>query len=289
MNPYLQMIGAALATSSSGVFIKLLELPPHVIAFFRLALPTILLGLYITPQTWFRGKRNYKPMMIASIINALRLYIYFWGFGYTSVANASIMLNTIPTFSTILGIAYLKEKVSAKHYGLLLLSFIGVVIVYSTKGLSFSDRDVIGMSAILFSSFLWAIAMMVIKKELPKFSQPETLFYQNIVGAIVFLPFFVSYMPYLDTIHFGGAVLYAFIVAILGFGLMFSSLRHLPLSTGTLLGSIEVVFSIAWAIIFLHETITAPIISGGLCIGIASYALTKRNKNNITSRILLEE
>ena len=49
-------------------------------------------------------------MLIASSINAARMFLYFIGFTYASIANAVIVLYTWPIFATLLGLMFLKEK-----------------------------------------------------------------------------------------------------------------------------------------------------------------------------------
>lgn len=47
LNPYLAIIIAATIGGSSGVFIKLLDLPATTITFFRMAVPVIVLLAYL--------------------------------------------------------------------------------------------------------------------------------------------------------------------------------------------------------------------------------------------------
>ena len=46
MNPYLEVILAAVIWGSSGVFVKLINLNPFVISFFRTAIPMLVLSVY---------------------------------------------------------------------------------------------------------------------------------------------------------------------------------------------------------------------------------------------------
>ena len=62
---------------SSGVFVKHLDIPATSIAFIRTTIPTLVMGALMLIQgiAFFRG--NYKLMLGASLLNALRLFFLF--------------------------------------------------------------------------------------------------------------------------------------------------------------------------------------------------------------------
>ncbi len=266
MNPHLEVMLAAVIWGSAGAFVKYLQLPPTTMAFFRLAIPTIILFLYfqIKKTNVFRG--NPKPLLAASAINAVRMFFYFVGFTYASIGNAVIMLYTWPIFTTLLAITYLKEKISRRQAALLLISFTGIILMYLNKQIAFSDKDFIGMTSMLICAAMTAVTMVIFKKELEKYTRFETTFYQTLVGGFVFLPFLFINQP-LPTLHQSAvASIYAILIGIVGFSLFFSALKKIKASTASTLSYIEVVSGVALGILLFKETLSWNMIAGGLLI-----------------------
>lgn len=275
LNPYLEVLLAAAIWGSAGIFVKSMTCEPVVISFFRLATPPIFLFFYslITQKRLFTGVS--KQMWLASLLNALRLYLYVIGFSMTAIGNVVIILYTWPIFATILSIVFLKEKVRLKTVVLLFTAFVGILLVFIDKDFSFADRDFVAMLAVLVSAFLSALTVVMLKKELDTYSSVQTVFYQNVIGGVVFLPFLIIHAPVSlsDTII---GVSYGITIGIAGFALFFSALKKISPSKAFILTYFEVVSAIAFGIFFFQEIISKNVIAGGAMI-ILSVILIKRN------------
>ncbi len=274
-NPYFEIILAGIIWGLSGVFVKILPLPATTITFFRLAIPTIILLIYLRIKKTPIFTGNNKPLLIASTLNAVRVFLYTIGFIFTTIGNGVIILYTWPIFTTILSIFYLKEKVQKKTFLLLFIAFIGIIVIYSNHRFSFSNKDFIGMTAMLLSSLIYTITIIIFKKELPKYTPIETIFYQNVVGAIIFLPFLFFNKPFPTLPQASIGIIYGIIIGIIGFILFFAGLKKLKTSTASSLTYIEVVSAIIFGIIIFKETLTWNMIAGGLLI-ITSTILIKK-------------
>ena|GEM_PF-4714034 len=78
INPYREVIFASVIFGMTGIFVKYLDLPATSVAFFRLAVPTILVGIRMFyNQKVFWRKGDVKTLLILSVLNALRMYLYF--------------------------------------------------------------------------------------------------------------------------------------------------------------------------------------------------------------------
>ncbi len=277
LNPYLAIIIAATIGGSSGVFIKLLDLPATSITFFRMAVPVVVLLVYLKYKgtIFFRG--NYRIMMLASVLNATRMFFFFVGYLYTSIGNAVIILFTWPIFGSLFSAIFLKEKISVRTATLIGLAFMGIVIMYSEKEISFGNEDFIGMAAMLFSAILFSITAVIFKKELVNYSRTETIFYQNLVGAFVFLPFLFINTPLPTALQAGVASLYGFLIGIVAFVLFFFALRRLKMSHYALFTYWEVIAAIFFGVVFFQEAITLNMILGGGLI-LATGILLKKQK-----------
>ncbi|MEK6901746.1 MAG: DMT family transporter [Nanoarchaeota archaeon] len=275
LNPYLAIIFAATIGGSSGVFIKLLNLTSTSITFFRVFIPVILLLAYFSWKKIKLFQGNYKIMLIASGLNAARMFLYFFAYLYTSIGNAVIILFTWPIFATIFSAVFLKEKVSKKTASLIGVAFLGIIIMYMNKEISFGNKDFIGTAAMLLSAIIFSITAVIFKKELKNYTKTETIFYQNLVGAIVFLPFIFINKPIPTIAQTGVASLYGFLVGIVAFLLFFFALKKLKMSHYSLFTYWEVPAALIFSAIFFKEVITLNMIIGGGFILVAGLLLRK--------------
>ncbi|MFH1275521.1 MAG: DMT family transporter [Candidatus Woesearchaeota archaeon] len=277
LNPYLAVIIAATLGATGGVFAKLLNLPSTSITFFRVIVPTLILIGYFSFKKINPFHGNYKLMFLSSGLNAIRMFLYFVAYLYTSIGNAVILLFTWPIFATIFGIIFLKEKVSLRTACLIGLAFVGIILMYINKEFSFGDKDFIGMAAMLISAILYSLTAIIFKKEIQNYSKTETIFYQNLIGAIVFLPFiFINPLPSLNQTMM--ASFYGFLVGIGAFTLFFFALKKLKMSHYSLFGYWEVIAALIFSFIFFNEVITWNVLFGGSLIIISGLLLRKDKK-----------
>lgn len=275
IKPYFEVLLAAAIWGSSGVFVKSMACEPVVITFFRLAIPPIFLIIYsvIAGKKLFRNIS--KEMWIASFLNALGVYLFILAFSMTAIGNVTIILYTWPIFATILSIIFLKEKAKRRTLVLLTAAFVGILLVFIDKDFSFSDQDFVAMLAVLAAAFLSAIAVVMFKKGLETYSPVQTVFYQNMIGGVVYLPFLIIHapIPLKDSII---GISYGMIIGVVACLLFFSALRTIAPSKAFTLTYFEVVIAIILGRVFFNETLPLNAIVGGLII-ISSIVLLKRN------------
>ena len=275
-SPYLWVLMAILIMGSSGAFIKFIDLPPTVLSFFRLAVPAGLLFIYFRVKKVNLFRYPVGIMLLGSLLNAVRIFLFVFGFTYTSIANAVIILNSWPVFTNIFSILFLGEKVPKRNLWLLGLPMIGILLLFINQSFSLENEDFIGMSAMLLSAMLYSITIIIFKRESPKYSGYETTFFQNLVGAFIFLPFLWFGAPVLTLPKISLGIIYAFLVGILAFGLYFSALRKIKASTISFMSYLEVVVATTFGILLFDEVLTWNIITGGSLIILSTILLKKQ-------------
>ena len=273
--PYLKIILAALIWGSSGAFIKYVDLHPVVLTFFRVAVPVLLIGLFTNWKDVKTISLGSRILIIASSLNVIRLILYFIGFLNAPIGNAVIILYTWPVFAVLLSRFYLYEPLPVKNILLLIVAMTGIVFIHLDKRISFDNEVFIGTTAMLLSAFVYAVTVVLYKKESPKYSNWSIVFHQNFIGAVVFTVIFLFFPEKPNLEENMIAVLYAFLVGVIGYGLFFSALKEIKASTASVMAYIEVISAVLFGVYLFNETLTWNVVIGGLLIIGTSFLLKK--------------
>lgn len=276
-NPYAEAIIAGLMWSASSVTVKLLHLPPETFAFFRSAVPVVLLLCYFWYAKIHFLHGNLKIMGVASLLNAVRIYLFMLGFLYCDISSGIILLFTWPAFAALYAALFLKEKTSIKKAGLIALAFFGMVFIYADTTLSFSASELFGMAALTLNSAVYAVTVIIYKKEIHNYSGWETIFYQNVLAAIIFAPFlFIHPAPAVwQTVS---ATAYGAVVGLIAFGFFFSALKKLDTATVSMLVYTEAVGAVILAMLLFDEKLTWTMLVGAAMIVTANVVLIRFKK-----------
>ena len=142
--------------------VKYLSKEVHIfeIAFFRCALVIFVLAPIIFQQgrSIFKTKQP-KMQFLRITTNSVAMLCFFYGISTTPLAQLTTLGFTVPIFATILAVTFMKEKIRLRRTAALIIGFIGTIIVMRP------DISIeLGALLIIFSSFLWSICLIFIKK-----------------------------------------------------------------------------------------------------------------------------
>ena len=275
-NPYFEVIIAAIIWGTNGVFVKLLSLPSTTIAFFRLAIPTIILLIYFQlKKVKFFTAENKLLMFFASFLFGIKTILMMLGFQFSPLGTAVIVIYTWPIFATIFSAIILKEKIVKRNIYLLVLIFIGIIFIFFNQNISFENFEFLGLIFMLIAAILQALVIVVFKKQSDKNSKYETIFYQNVVGFLMFLPFIFFIKPIPTLLQTGIGIIYGTLIGLIGFIFFFSALKKIKASTASHLTYVEVVSAVIFGVIIFKELLTWNIMIGGLLIVTSIYLLKR--------------
>ena len=175
---------------------------PITIVFLRLVIAVILLSTYLAYTRKFVKikKKDYKLFFMLAFFEP---FIYFlgesYGLTYVSATVCSVLISTIPVFAAIGARILFRERLSFLNYSGIFLSFIGVVIFVMNKegGLSYNPKGI----ALIFVAVFAAVGYnLTLSKLVDNYSPIYIVNVQNILGAIFFLPLFLTMelKPFLD-------------------------------------------------------------------------------------------
>ncbi len=121
-------------------------------------------------------------------------FLYFigesFGLTYVSATVCSVLISTIPVFATIGAWLIFREKLRRINYAGIVLSFAGVLvfILNSNGSISFNPKGL----ALLMMAVLSAVGYnLTLSRLVRKYSPVYIVNVQNVIGAALFLPFFM--------------------------------------------------------------------------------------------------
>jgi len=134
-------------------------------------------------------KRKHLPALV--LLAFFEPFLYFIGetSGLNKVdpASTAVIISTIPLFTPLAAFYFLKEKVTAWNIAGIVLSLIGIAVMVLDHQLNIQ----ISVEGLLFLTLavVAAIGYSVVIKRLPgNYSVFTIIFYQNAIGAILFIP-----------------------------------------------------------------------------------------------------
>lgn len=268
----------AMIAGTNGIFIKqMTSMSTGLIAWFRTLIPVLFLLPAVGRKKELHLKGNYKNMLLASLINAARMYLYLTAYKLTSIGNAVVLFYSYPLFVTAIESLYYKKSIHRKQFFFLILAFAGIIFTYLGKPFSFESHDFIGMMAAVGAAIGYALTVIIFKKESSNYSQNQMIIYQNIAGAIVFLPFLTSF-PSAESGDMGIGLVYGIVIGVLVFKMFFFGLKFLPAATATSLMYLEVVSAVLLGYFLLGEVLTWNSWLGGTCILVSSFYISRINR-----------
>ncbi len=261
--------------------------------FIRLVLSSILLyGVWLI---WFRAnlpKRADMPGFFASAFFSPFCYFIGESLGLKEVSStiAAVIIAMIPVFSPVVAWFTLKERLKPMNIIGLLVSFAGVIIMLVRKDLSL-NASVKGI-LLLFFAVGSALAYSVIVRKLSQKYTPLTIVvFQNSIGALYFLPWFliVDYQAFIavkpDARLIYSLLLLVIFASSLAFILFTSVIKAVGVSRANIYSNLIPVFTGIFSFFILHESFTVAKILGmlivisGVVLAQAGNLTTVSNKN----------
>ena len=249
--------------------VKYLSKEVHIfeIAFFRCALVIFVLAPIIFQQ----GKKIFttkqpKVQFLRITTNSVAMLCFFYGISTTPLAQLTTLGFTVPIFATILAVIFMKEKIRLRRTTALIVGFIGTIIVMRP------DISIeLGALLIIFSSFLWSICLIFIKK----LTQTDSAVTISLYFGIGMIPAtFALALPVLEMIDLRQFIILIFIAVT---GTLAQTIMNLALEKGELALLLPFDFlRLIWSVLigyalFSEEPTITLWLGGFLIIGSTTY------------------
>lgn len=285
LKTYIALILAMIAWALSFVWFKV-ALPiygPLTIVFFRLIISAALLFvvLKLTKKFIVPDKKLLKMFLLLAFFEP---FLYFlgesYGLKYLSSTMAAVIIATIPLLAPIPARIFHNEHPSGNFFTGATISLIGVVLVAFQPGLTVSGIG-IGLE---FLAVMAALGYSTVLKKMPD-SVPilTIIFYQNLIGAIYFLPLWLIFeakttltTPF-DLEAFTAIVELAIVASVVAFFLFTYGIRRIGMSRANVFVNAIPGFTAVFAWLILGDALTLHKI-GGLVLLTLGLWLAQRKR-----------
>lgn len=289
-------VGAALLSmifwSFSFVWIKIVyeAYGPLTTILFRLLISSGLMLIFTTLSRKLQKIRT-GDLKLFILMAFFEPFLYFmgesYGLKYVSSTVASVIVATIPLFSPIAAWYFYKEKLSRTNLYGLVITFLGVSLVVLDTSFNFTASP-LGIS-LEFLAVMGAIGYASILKGIShRYNTFSIITYQNLIGAIFFLPFWLGFeMKDLIQVDFNAVAFFAIIklaifASTFSFILFTYSVRNLGINRSNIFINIipVCVAILAWFILGdqlnFHQMIGIAIVISGLFLAQINWKRFKK-------------
>ena len=265
--------------STSGVLGRYIKLSPPLTIWYRSLFAILLLGTFCLLKKYsfkIDWKNNGKAILLSGLFMALHWVTYFFALKWSNVTIGMLSLFTYPIFTILLEPFFVKTKLQSIHiiFGLIIL--IGVYLL--VPAFDIRNTETQGLIIGVFSAIVYALRNLILKSNSNMANGSIQMFYQMGVVLLILLPVLwiypqekiVSQLPYL--LILGG------VTTALGHTLFLTSFFHFRISTASILSSVQPIFGVILAVIFLHEIPNLKSLIGGLLILTTVVLESQRSK-----------
>lgn len=258
---------ATIFISTSGVLGRYISLPPALTIWWRCLLATVFIGLFI----WYKGyafkiqsRKDSKYLLLSGVFLGVHWVTYFYALHLSNVAIALLSLFTFPVITALLEPLFLKIKRNKMH--LFLGGIVLVGIYFLTPEFDLENNYTLGVVMGLFSSLFYALRNILIKKHLHHINASKVMFYQMASVVLILIPVLNYYPMQPTTEHWIALGTLAFITTAVGHTLFINSFKHFSVSTVSIMSSIQPIYGILFAMLFLNEIPASKTMIGGILI-----------------------
>lgn len=188
----LDMLTANLLFSFIGVCVVESQGSAYEAAFFRCLFAVLSLGLYVLVQRDFR-KQDFRGtrlglMVLGGILMAVTWWLLFSAYEMTSISVATLMFNTQPFFTLIIGSLVFRETLTAKNVLWTLVAFAGIVLISGVDSLDGEDATYLQGALFAVASAIFYGVTSLISKGIKDVKPHVQVMVQVFVAGLVLAP-----------------------------------------------------------------------------------------------------
>ncbi|MDR3139821.1 MAG: DMT family transporter [Treponema sp.] len=257
----------AVLWSTSGLFIKLIDWHPFVIAGFR----SFLSALFLLAIRFFFLRQKKSPrkqplyMLMGGIMYAATMIGFVYANKLTTSANAILLQYGAPVWAALLGWFFVKEKPHWEHWFALVLVIGGLLLFFKD---SLSGGSPLGNGIAVLSGIFFGAHSVALRKQ--KEGNPmDSMIAAHIICAAASVPFVFTAFPVITGKSLAAILFMGFIQIGLASFLFSYGIKRISAIQAMLTAMIEPILNPVWVFAVTGEKPSPSALLGGSIIILA--------------------
>lgn len=240
--------------STSGVLGRYIDLSPEAIILFRAIFAGIFIYIFCRIKKInlkIVTKKDRHSFAVSGFFMAAHWVTYFYALKLSNVAIGMLSMFTFPVITALLEPFFTKEKLNLSHVFLAFLVLIGVYML--VPEFSTENDQLKGILFGIFSALCYSLRNLTLKKHVKDYNGSMLMLHQMIIVSVLLFPvLFFSDFSNLES-QLPLLLLVALLTTAIGHTMLVNSLQHFSVSTASIISSIQPIFGIIIAYIFVNE------------------------------------
>ena len=268
-----------LSLSLSSVMVRLSTAPSSVLVVYRVFFTLLLLA----PSVFLRHRQELKALsrreallcLASGFFLGLHFAVGFESYRHTSIAAATVLINTEVFFVAMGSVLFLRQKLSKMAWFAIGMTFLGSVVVAladpGSGGALFGNLLAVGSALCMaFCTMFGVVCRRTLSTTIYTFL---IYFFAGVTVLVIALAGGTPLLGY-EPVNFATAFAMAIFCNLLGHSVFSWGLKYLPPSFVSTVKLLEPVFASVWALFLFSETPGLPVLLGGAVVifGIALYS-----------------
>ena len=142
--------------------------------------------LYLPRRKAWPSKSTMRIHLARGVLSAGMGFLFFWGIGRVPLAQAVALAFISPLLALYLASLLLHETIGRKTIGASLIAFAGVIVIFIGQARAELGREaLIGSLAILISAGLYALNIIIMRRQALVAQPLEITFFQSLIVTVV--------------------------------------------------------------------------------------------------------
>jgi len=141
--------------------------------------------LYLRRPSAWPARSTMKIHIARGVLSSAMGFLFFWGLGRVPLAQAVALAFISPLIALYLASALLGEEIGRRTIGASAIAFAGVLVIFFGQAQADLGRDALtGSVAILISAMLYALNIIVMRRQALVAEPAEITFFQSVIVTI---------------------------------------------------------------------------------------------------------
>jgi len=273
----LEIHGAVVLFGLAGLFGKWLALSPLIIVLGRVVFASLVLGLvlFLTRRSFAISRPGDRLLFLGlGILLAVHWTAFFLSVQVSTVAVGLLATSSFPVFTVFLEPAFFRKKLDPFNLLFAGICLLGVFLI--VPRFAWTDAVFRGVLYGLAAGLTFSVLSIVNRILTARHESVKISFWQDTVAALVLLPFLFILRPVLTGKDLGLLLLLGVFCTAGSHTMFIEAMRRQTAQTASIISSLEPVYGIALAYLFLREIPAPRTLLGGIVILAAVIVISLR-------------